>query len=87
MAEENWIKVAVTAMALGVGLYLIPLGMITWPALIRLPGDPVGAMIAFVALAVGLAALSFALIGRAAPSLRAGLLLLGFALLFGPVLI
>ncbi len=87
MANENWIKVAVTAMALGVGLYLIPLGMITWPALIRLPSDPAGAMLAFAALAVGLAALSFALIGRAALPLRTGLALLGIGLLFGPAIV
>ncbi len=87
MADENWIKVAVTAMALGVGLYLIPLGMITWPALIRLPSDPAAAMLAFAALAAGLAALSFAMIGRAAGPLRAGLALLGIGLLFGPALV
>ena len=87
MVEENWIKVAVTAMALGVGLYLIPLGMITWPALIRLPTDPVGALIAFAVLAVGLAALSFALIGRMGIALRAALAVLGLALLFGPALV
>ena len=87
MVGENWIRVAVTAMALGVGLYLIPLGMITWPALIRLPSDPMGALTAFAALAVGLAALSFALIGRTAPALRGGLMLLGLGLLFGPALL
>jgi TRAP transporter 4TM/12TM fusion protein len=87
MVEENWIKVAVTAMALGVGLYLIPLGMITWPALIRLPTDPISALIAFAVLAVGLAALSFALIGRMGIALRVGLAVLGLGLLFGPALI
>ena len=87
MVEENWIKVAVTSMALGVGLYLIPLGMITWPALIRLPTEPLAALLAFAALAIGLAALSFALIGRAGPALRGALALLGLGLLFGPVLI
>ena len=38
-------------------------------------------------VAVGLAALSFALIGRAGPALRGALALLGLGLLFGPVLI
>lgn len=87
MINENWIKVAMTAMALGVGLYLIPLGMITWPALIRLPSDPAGALLAFAVLAVGLTALSFAMIGRASVPIRSGLALLGTGLLFGPALV
>lgn len=87
MAEENWIKVALTAMALGVGLYLIPVGMVTWPAVIRMSEDPVGAITAFAVLAVALTALSFALIGRF--SLIVRVLLSGGAavLLFGPALI
>jgi len=28
MVKENWLKVAMTAMTLGIGLYLIPLAMI-----------------------------------------------------------
>ncbi|NDW46313.1 TRAP transporter fused permease subunit [Ruegeria sp. PrR005] len=86
MAEENWIKVALTAMALGVGLYLIPVGMVTWPAVIRVAEDPVGAITAFAVLAVALTALSFALIGRF--SLIVRVLLSGGAavLLFGPAL-
>ena len=40
MAEENWLRVAIIAMALGVGLYLIPLGMIARPDLIRLAEAP-----------------------------------------------
>ncbi len=86
MAGENWIKVAVTAMALGVGLYLIPIGMITWPDLIRLPSNPSGAMLAFGVMAVGLSALSFALIGRANLLIRAALILLSVCLFFAPVL-
>ncbi len=86
MAGENWIKVAVTAMALGVGLYLIPIGMITWPDLIRLPSDPSGAILAFVVMAIGLSALSFALIGRANLLIRAALTLLSACMFFAPVL-
>ena len=37
MVNENWLQVAFTAMALGVGLYLIPLGMIANP-----PGHSIG---------------------------------------------
>lgn len=84
MIEENWIKVALTAMALGVGLYLIPLGMVVWPGVIALESAPVAALTAFVALGVGLAAISFALIGRVTVILRAGLALVGLGLIFGP---
>nr|WP_217355718.1 TRAP transporter fused permease subunit [Ruegeria arenilitoris] len=87
MAGENWIKVALTAMALGVGLYLIPVGMITWPNLIQLPSEPAGAITAFVTLAVGLSALSFALIGRANILVRTALGLVSVAVLLGPVIV
>lgn len=87
MAGENWIKVALTAMALGVGLYLIPVGMITWPDLIQLPSEPAGAITAFVALAGGLSALSFALIGRANILARTALGLASVAVLLGPVIV
>lgn len=87
MAEENWIKVALTAMALGVGLYLIPVGMVTWPAVIRMSEDPVGAITAFAVLAVALTALSFALIGRLGLIVRVLLSGVAAVLLFGPALI
>lgn len=85
MIEENWIKVALTAMALGLGLYLIPLGMITWPALIALPSDPFGAVVAALAIGLGLAALSYAVIARLGAARRLLLLLIGIATIFGPV--
>lgn len=87
MAGENWIKVALTAMALGVGLYLIPVGMITWPDLIQLPSEPAAAITAFVVLALGLSALSFALIGRANILVRTALGLASVAILLGPVIV
>lgn len=53
MIGENWIKVALTAMALGVGLYVIPLGMIANPDILRLLDAPLAALIAFLRMAVG----------------------------------
>lgn len=82
MAGENWLKVAVTAMALGVGLYLIPLGMIANGALIALGERPLWALLAALKLGAGLAAISWGLIGRAALPLRAGLVAGGLALVF-----
>ena len=63
MVEENWLKVALTAMALGVGLYLIPLGMIANPMILKLADEPQLALFAFVKIAIGLSAVSYGLIG------------------------
>ena len=65
MIGENWLKVALTAMALGVGLYIIPLAMIANPDMIRIATHTTGALIAFVMVGIGLSCLSYALIGRA----------------------
>ncbi|GGE95200.1 TRAP transporter fused permease subunit [Stappia taiwanensis] len=82
MVGENWLKVAISAMALGLGLYLVPLGMIANPALIELAADPVTALLAMVKVGAGLAAISFGVIAPLNPLLRGGLVLLGAALLF-----
>ncbi|MDT8328871.1 MAG: TRAP transporter fused permease subunit [Roseovarius sp.] len=62
MIGENWLKVALTAMALGVGLYLIPLGMIANPDMLRLAENPVGALVATLRIALGLTLVSYGLI-------------------------
>lgn len=85
MVEENWLKVAFTAMALGVGLYIIPLGMIANPALIGLADTPVWALVAFVKVGLGLAAVSYGLISARSLPVRAGLVALGLAVVFIPL--
>jgi TRAP transporter 4TM/12TM fusion protein len=67
MIGENWIKVALTAMALGVGLYVIPLGMIANPDVLRIAQEPVAAITAFVRMALGLGILSYGLIALTNP--------------------
>ena len=62
MVEENWLKVAGTAMALGVGLYIVPLAMIANGSLIDLAANPVWALVAGLKVAVGLTAISYGLI-------------------------
>ncbi len=54
MIGENWLKVALTAMALGVGRYLIPLGMIANPDILRLAESPVFAILAMLRVGAGL---------------------------------
>lgn len=63
MVGENWLKVAFTAMALGVGLYLIPLGIIANPAIIELRQAPLQAILTFLKIGIGLSAVSYGLIG------------------------
>ena len=67
MVQENWLRVALTAMALGVGLYVIPLAMIAHDPLIRVATEPAAALLAFGMVGLGLAGLSRALIGRGGP--------------------
>ncbi len=85
MVGENWLRVAMTAMALGLGLYVIPLGMVALPALTDPVGVPGAAVLAAGRMAVGLTALSFAVIGRGGPVRRVGLAALGAAAIFAPV--
>lgn len=85
MVGENWLRVALYAMALGIGLYVIPLGMIANPALIDLKDNPVPALIAAVKIGLGLAALSYAVIGRLKVPTRLALLATGMALVFLPL--
>ena len=74
-------------MALGVGLYIIPLAMIANPDLIRVLTQPANALLSFALVGAGLSCLSYALIGRAALVRRALLGIAGFALCFAGVLI
>ncbi|KXJ56688.1 MAG: TRAP dicarboxylate transporter subunit DctM [Thalassospira sp. Nap_22] len=82
MVEENWLKVAGTAMALGIGLYIVPLAMIANSTLIELGSDPVWAIIAGLKVAVGLTAISFGLIAPRSAWQRIGMVALGGAVIF-----
>lgn len=85
MIGEGWLKVALTAMSLGVGLYLIPLVMVADPSLIGLGQAPGPALIAFLRTAAGLALISVGLIGVRRIALMPAFLGGGLALLFWPV--
>lgn len=87
MVSENWLKVAVTAMALGVGLYIIPLAMIANPSIIALGKDPLPALIALCQISVGLGLISHGLIASRNAGMKALLVLLGSGVVFGPALI
>ncbi|MEO1193888.1 MAG: TRAP transporter fused permease subunit [Pseudomonadota bacterium] len=82
MVGENWLKVAVAAMALGLGLYFIPLAMMAEPTLIALAEKPLRALVAFLVIGCGLVALSFGIIAPWRSWLRLLLVAFGFLLLF-----
>jgi len=82
MVGENWLKVSLYAMALGLGLYIIPLAMIANPSLIELFNTPVFALLAFIKIAVSLAAISYGIISPLNPILRIVLTVAGFAGIF-----
>ncbi|MEM9148256.1 MAG: TRAP transporter fused permease subunit [Pseudomonadota bacterium] len=87
MVGENWLRVAGSAMALGVGLYVIPLGMVANPAVIGLAEAPVRAVLAGVQIGAGLALLSLGIIAYRGWAARMGSLGGGLALLFLPPLL
>ena len=85
MVRENWLRVAVTAMALGVGLYVIPLGMIANPDLIRPAEAPGASALAFLRVALGLGLISYGLIAMRAPIATAALCAAGLGIIFAPI--
>ncbi len=87
MIGENWIKVALSAMALGVGLYVIPLGMIANPDILRLAQAPVSALIAFLRMAFGLGVLSYGLIALETPVAKLLVGLSGLAIVMSGTLV
>ncbi len=62
MVDAPWTKVARHAMALGLGLYVIPLALIAHPALINLAASPGRALATALAVGAGLWGLSRAII-------------------------
>ncbi|WP_226626691.1 TRAP transporter permease [Alloyangia pacifica] len=87
MIGENWVKVAGSAMALGIGLYIIPLGMVANPGVLELTSSPALALFAFVRIGLGLALVSYGLIGRRAAPLRGLLIAAGLGVVFGGILL
>lgn len=77
MVNENWLRVSVTAMALGLGLYLIPIGMVANPDLIALEHAPWSALAAFAKVGIALGLVSAGVIRPGGVTLRAGLVAVG----------
>ncbi len=84
MVGENWLKVAVKAMALGLGLYLIPLGMISSPALIALAASPGAALLAMLKVGLAVSLVSYGVIAPGPVMKRLLLTVAGMAVLLVP---
>ncbi|MCF6232924.1 MAG: TRAP transporter fused permease subunit [Rhodobacteraceae bacterium] len=87
MIGENWLKVAISAMALGVGLYVIPLGMIANPDILRIADAPMAAFLAFLRMALGLAILSHGLIGARSIAAKIAFGLAGLAIVLSGIVV
>ena len=82
MVGESWLRVAFKAMALGIGLYLIPLAMVANPEVIQLASAPGAAVFDMLKIGVGLAAISFGVIARRAVGVRLLLVVAGALIVF-----
>ncbi|MEK9786040.1 MAG: TRAP transporter fused permease subunit, partial [Gammaproteobacteria bacterium] len=84
MIGANWVRVSLTAMTLGIGLYLIPLAIAADISLIGLGFAPGEAVLAGARVALGLWLVSKGLVSGGSALRRAGLLSAGIGItLFG----
>ncbi len=77
---------AFTSMVLGVGLYVIPIGMIANPELIELAHRPWQALLSFCQVEAGLGLISYGIISPSGIFKRLLLLATGAAVIFGRLL-
>ena len=82
MVGANWLSVAGHAMTLGVGLYLVPLGLVANPSLILFAERPLLAIVAMLKIGLGLWLIGRALVGGLPWVARGAALALGFAAIF-----
>ncbi|MGK7652690.1 TRAP transporter permease [Roseovarius sp. B08] len=85
MIGENWLRVALTAMTLGVGLYLIPLGMVANPGITALAEVPGWAVLSMVKVGAGLALVSLSLVLKKGWPLRGAAFAAGLFLILWPM--
>jgi TRAP transporter 4TM/12TM fusion protein len=82
MVSENWLKVSLTSMSLGIGLYFIPLAMIANETILNLSNSPFIAIMAFIKIALSLFLLSFCVIVKSNFILRLLAFLLSLVIMF-----
>ena len=84
MVEENWIKVAGSAISLGLGLYIVPLAMVRHPALINFASSPLESILTGVQIGIGLGLLSRGIIVSKIKTSNLLFILAGFTVIFVP---
>jgi TRAP-type uncharacterized transport system fused permease subunit len=85
MAQTPWFEVAMKAMKLGVGLYIIPMAFIVNDQLIYPQLNFLGSLMAFLKIAIGLLLISNAIVGSLKRVwLRFVLAVLGLFVIFIP---
>ncbi len=82
MVEENWLPVAISAMSLGLGLYVIPLAIIRHPELMGLADAPIAAILTALQIGVGLALLGRGLTAPHLLPVRVSLIAAGILVIF-----
>jgi TRAP transporter 4TM/12TM fusion protein len=82
MVEENWLPVAVSAMSLGLGLYVIPLAIIRHPELTGLADAPIAAILTALQIGVGLALFGRGLTAPHLLPVRVSLIAAGIVVIF-----
>ncbi|MBL8670735.1 MAG: TRAP transporter fused permease subunit [Alphaproteobacteria bacterium] len=70
IAGAPWLQVALHAMRIGIGLYVVPLGFVANPALLAIDAAPALALLAAAKIGVGLWLVSYATIGSTSGLLR-----------------
>ena len=84
MVEENWLKVAGSAISLGLGLYIVPLAMVRHPALINFASSPLESILTGVQIGIGLGLLSRGIIVSKIKAYNLLFIIGGIAVIFTP---
>tara|TARA_B100001175_G_scaffold302787_1_gene297161 strand:+ start:80 stop:1147 length:1068 start_codon:yes stop_codon:yes gene_type:complete len=84
MVEENWLKVAGSAISLGLGLYIVPLAMVRHPALINFATSPLESILTGVQIGIGLGLLSRGIIVSKIKAYNLLFIIGGIAVIFTP---
>ena len=64
MVQENWVKVSLTAMSLGLGLYIIPIAMVIHPSILNIIENPLVSILSGFQIILALTAFSLSIISE-----------------------
>ena len=64
MVQENWVKVSLTAMSLGLGLYIIPIAMVIHPSILNIIENPLVSILSGFQIVLALTIFSLSIISE-----------------------